>query len=274
MANAKAGRRWLLVPLAAALGLALLALPSQTRASQEPAPAAGSVEQRLAALEATVKAQAEQISALESTLAAQAAQLAPFSTQWTTPGRPENGYEVYLTNANLHIVNGLGATNGYTANPWSTDPASTRTNGHGNLIIGYDEVSPTSTQRTGSHNLVVGAGHTYSSFGGLVAGRQNAISAPYASVSGGAENTASHECASVSGGRSNEAGGSWASVSGGELNAAGGAFSSVSGGKSNSADGGYSSVSGGQANTAGGGYASVGGGKGRSADDAFGTGSG
>ena len=81
----------------------------------------------------------------------------------------------------------------------------------------------------------MGPFHTYSSLGGLTAGFDNAVSAPYASVSGGLSNTASGPVASVSGGSHNTASGIAASVSGGSDNTASGAFASVSGGFARSA---------------------------------------
>ena len=45
----------------------------------------------------------------------------------------------------------------------------------------------------------------YSSYGGLVAGESNAISAPHASIIGGEFNTASGSASSVSGGYGNTA---------------------------------------------------------------------
>lgn len=89
--------------------------------------------------------------------------------------------------------------------------------GLGNLIIGYDENDPAFHQaRTGSHNLVVGSGHNYLSYGGIVAGLNNLISAPYATVTDGNSNTASAPYATVSGGSQNKASGVYASVSGGQ----------------------------------------------------------
>ena len=53
-----------------------------------------------------------------------------------------------------------------------------------------------------------------------MAGQQNTISEPYASVSGGRVNTASGEGASVSGGYGNVANGTFAAIGGGESNTA------------------------------------------------------
>jgi hypothetical protein len=91
-----------------------------------------------------------------------------------------------FTGVNVQIVSGSGATDG-------------TVNGTGNLIIGYNATTTSPTQ-TGSHNLVVGDEHTFSSFGGLVAGFENAITGQWASVSGGTGNTASGLDVSVSGG--------------------------------------------------------------------------
>lgn len=118
-----------------------------------------------------------------------------------------DGNELYLTGANLHIRNGLNATD---ATP----------NGLGNLIVGYngqycDAFICLVPPRTGSHNVIVGDGHQYTSYGGLAAGLNNTISAASASVSGGKFNIASGEYSSVSGGRENRASGENSSISGG-----------------------------------------------------------
>jgi hypothetical protein len=167
-------------------------------------------------------------------------------------------HEIFITGANLHIVNGLGSTGcGPVEEPIPDCP-----NGLGNLIVGYNEPSVFGGDvRTGSHNIVVGPEHSFSRFGGLVAGRFNTISGDFAAISGGMGNTASGEWSSVSGGSANFAGGSGASVSGGFGNTASGSDSSVSGGDNNLASGDTSSVSGGSINTASGQGASVSGGK-------------
>ena len=85
--------------------------------------------------------------------------------------------DLVVQGCNLHILNGMGST-------------STK-NGKGNLIIGYNEEESAARERDGSHNLVVGPEHSYSSYGGFVAGYQNTIS-------GGRANTASERYASVS----------------------------------------------------------------------------
>jgi hypothetical protein len=184
-----------------------------------------------------------------------------------------DGTTALFNGINVQIVNGLGNTE--------------TVNGRGNLIVGYDEPNPGpnylleicsngtyrdqpsctanggvwgANQRTGSHNLVIGHYHSYTQFGGMVAGLNNAINAGYANVSGGFANLASGVQSSVSGGSTNTASGGQSSISGGYANTASGQFSSVSGGISNTASGDISSVSGGNVNTASGAYSSVSGG--------------
>jgi hypothetical protein len=156
-----------------------------------------------------------------------------------------NGYPVALFRGiNLQIVNGTG---------------DTRTmNGLGNLIVGYDRPSTggfvcslgvaeseaecrggggqwAQSHKSGSHNIVGGDFNNYSSWGGLVLGFENTISAPAAVV--------------LSGGR-NRAGGTMASITGGSYNTASGYYSAVSGGSGNRASGEFTTVSGGAQRTA------------------------
>jgi hypothetical protein len=179
----------------------------------------------------------ERISALERTLR-------HVTTMTGDGGRPE----VVITGANLRIVNGLRGT--------------ATANGLGNLLVGYNEPRDDGDhEHTGSHNVVVGQGHNFSSFGGLVVGRQNAIRGAFASVSGGFDNTASGDSASVSGGIFNRASGPSASISGGFDNTASGNAAVVSGGDGNTASGNTAVVSGGHGNTARGHTAAISGGE-------------
>jgi len=162
-----------------------------------------------------------------------------------------DGDDIFFDGCNVHITSGEPYDN----------PYYQEINGKGNLIIGYNEDDPRtdSPERdmTGSHNLIIGDVHTYSSYGGLVAGIGNRITSPYSTVSGGERNEASGYASSVSGGRDNQASGISSSVSGGEHNEASGYASSVSGGRDNKASGYDSSISGGKTNTASGDYSSV-----------------
>jgi hypothetical protein len=178
--------------------------------------------------------------------------------------------EVRITGANLRLVNGLRGT--------------ATANGLGNLLVGYNEPRQGGNVETGSHNLVVGLGHNFSSFGGLVVGRQNEISGAFATVSGGFDNTASGASAAISGGIFNRASGESAAISGGfdntasesatavnggRGNTARGEGATVNGGHGNTASGHTSAISGGQANTASGFISSVGGGRNRTARGDF-----
>lgn len=122
-----------------------------------------------------------------------------------------------ISGVNLQIVNDTGLTESAV--------------GTGNLIVGYNELTPT-TQHTGSHNVVVGTGHTYTSWGGIVAGRAHSVSAAFASAVGGRGNTASGEYATVAGGRQNVAAGDYALALGGRRNSAPADYASALGGGS------------------------------------------
>ena len=156
-----------------------------------------------------------------------------------------------ISGANLHVNSGEGATD-------------SGVNGFGNIIIGYDEDSG-ADDKTGSHNLVIGKEHTYSSYGGIVVGENNSITAVYSSILGGKDNTASNPNSSVLGGYQNTASGYGSSVSGGYDNTASDSYSSISGGRNNHASNWYSSVSGGQSNHASSWASSVSGGYGNTA---------
>jgi hypothetical protein len=168
---------------------------------------------------------------------------------------------IRISRVNLQLVNGLGATNGNPADPFSTDPMAATTNGAGNLILGYAEVLlGTSVDRTGSHNLVAGIGHGYASFGGAVIGLQNSIEAPYATVVGGTWNRGTGLAAAVAGGTNNLAGGPYSAVAGGSFDWATGNAAFVGGGSRSLASGALSSVTGGYKSTASGELTSVNGG--------------
>ena len=147
-----------------------------------------------------------------------------------------DGTTLQFSGINVQIVSGAGST-------------GAPVNGKGNLIVGYDAITTSPTQ-TGSHNVIIGDEHTFTTYGGLVAGSHNAITGVSASVSGGVNNTASAQNASVSGGAGGHASGVDASVSGGNSNTASGPGASVSGGGGNTASGFGASVSGGLNNIA------------------------
>jgi trimeric autotransporter adhesin len=179
------------------------------------------------------------------------------------------GKEIFITGANLHIVNGLGSTDcfGDEGNEIPDCP-----NGLGNLIVGYNElrqenpdcprvfVTCTDT-RIGSHNVVVGEEHNFSRFGGVVVGLHNETRGDFSAVSGGAGNTANGTWSAISGGTDNTTLGFASAVSAGLRNTASGDRSAASGGADNTASGSNSSVSGGRGNEASGQIAVVSGGE-------------
>lgn len=195
----------------------------------------------------------EQIAALEANVAALEQKLQYVSV---------SGTDMVIEGANLHVRNGLGATNGNPANPSATSPGDIYANSVGNLIVGYNEAGfNQGGVRGGSHNIVVGAYNDYGSVGGLVAGRLNTVTGAYASVTAGSRNTASGTGACVTGGQSNTASGSNACVVGGLSNEATFLWATVTGGQDNVASGDSSSISGGVLNVATTSYASVTGGR-------------
>jgi hypothetical protein len=161
---------------------------------------------------------------------------------------------IQFSGVNVQVVNGEGKT--------------ASANGEGNLVIGYDENKEGKHEQTGSHDLVLGEEQTFTSFGGILAGRGSTISGPFASVTGGLNNIASGEDSWASGGQRNVASGFDSSISGGQLNEAG-FIGSVSGGAQNRASRGSSWVGGGKENNAAAEFASIFGGKGLKAEKEF-----
>ncbi len=150
------------------------------------------------------------------------------------------GTDVVLSGANLTILNGAGSTD--------------TTNGTGNLILGYNALRDNDNNRTGSHNLIIGDLHSYGSYGGFVAGKENSILAPYASITGGAFGSVQSELGAILGGYENTVNGMYGTIVGGVRNIIStDAFAAcVLGGMDNQAQGLYSSVAGGVDNQANG----------------------
>lgn len=213
--------------------------------------------QRVAVLEALLSASQQNVAALEAALAAETAARqaadAALATRATlledkTQFMSVAGTDVIFTGANVHIRNGLGATNGNPADPRTTSAASTVVNGLGNLIIGYNElggIADFPRDRTGSHYLVIGDYNYYSGFGGIAAGRDNNVRAAYASTLGGRSNRVPAAFAAIVGGAFNLADGHTASILGGNANRASELDATVAGGSGNSATARFSSVGGG-----------------------------
>lgn len=233
------------------------------------------LEGDLAMTEAELAAVEADLSALESSVSdmdAVPASLLAFSEHLEVLPDPENvtGSTIRISQANLQIVNGEGATD--------------TVNGLGNLIVGYNEPRPAQVDdgfittfvdpvcsdgrheteavcaengglwdrnhKSGSHNIVGGMENAYSSYGGLVVGLNNVINRREAVVAGGWNNVASGRQSSVSGGFGNKASAFQSSVSGGRGNTASAQRSSILGGWSNETSGSIATVSGGRDNEA------------------------
>lgn len=156
-----------------------------------------------------------------------------------------------ISHVNVQIVNGLGATNGYPSDPYTFDESLVRTNGTGNLILGYDEFDPQGAGvRTGSHNLVLGREVSHTGFGGVAAGMRITVDGAYNHVLGGIANSADGKFNVVVGGQGNQATGSSCVVAGGSQNRSEGFGAAVLGGELNRAGDYYGTVCGGRKNQA------------------------
>ena len=158
-------------------------------------PAKSSALTSLTSQVASLQSQNQSLSGQVTNLSTTVTQLNTTDTQLSTKvnslesllaGVSRNGHTLQFSGLNLQIVSGSGSTNG-------------AVNGLGNLIIGYNENPGT---QTGSHNLVLGSGQSFTSYGGIVGGQNNALSGPFADVFGD-HNSATANSASVSGGEFN-----------------------------------------------------------------------
>lgn len=141
--------------------------------------------------------------------------------------------DLYVQGVNLHVRSGSGTTDG-------------AVNGLGNLIIGYNELASGGSVRSGSHNLVMGRANGYSSYGSIINGTRNQVSAAYASVLSGEDNAATAAGAMVISGLQNTASFIRAVVVSGWRNTANGLDSAVLGGHLNATSASDSTVAGGQ----------------------------
>lgn len=254
--------------VAAVVFLALQLSPGHAAAeSPEGLPA---LEARIAQLEQSQAVQNQQISQLQSQVAALntalAGQVQQNQSLASRLEAVENktqlfsraGTEVFLTGANLHIVNGMGGTNSQ--------------NGLGNLIVGYNETRGgvaglpeglPGDARTGSHNIILGALQNYTGSQAIMSGWGNSSNGLGSLVTGlynvadgdgtvvfGVVNTARGANSTVVGGQGNTAAGPESSILGGAGNTVSGNHSTVAGGQGNTASGPLSSVSGGGFNIA------------------------
>jgi uncharacterized coiled-coil protein SlyX len=264
-------------------GALAVVTPAALAAKASPPQSPPALDQRVATLEAQVKALAQtvtaldgQVTTLQARVSRQHVQLAALranpvlTLSWLPSYLSLNtdamngvaGPNIVFTGANVHIVSGSGATDDHGA-----------PTGLGNLVIGYAEApGDHAAVRSGSHSLMLGTQNDFSGCGDVVAGSDNTVGADDSTVMGGRGNLASGMFSSVSGGGGNTSSGLMTMVSGGAQNTASGMFTSVSGGLRNTAStdhDGWSSVSGGAGNTASGDAASVSGGAGNQALGSF-----
>jgi hypothetical protein len=144
---------------------------------------------------------------------------------------------VFITRANLKIQNGLGNMNS--------------TNGLGNLVLGYSDDPMAVNLSTGSHNVVVGGNNRVTSWGGIVSGQHNTVSAPFASAISGEYVTVNALHGVAISDMAGMLNGVHSVVVGGENTNASGNFATTVGGKGNGAAGQDAVVVGGQGNVAG-----------------------
>jgi hypothetical protein len=158
-----------------------------------------------------------------------------------------------------HYASCVSYGSGQTWPHWECDYEQTsELTGLGNLIIGYNEERRSNTttglhdQRTGSHNLVIGRYHSFSSYGGLLAGENNTIGEGsdrpqygLGCVVMGYDNAVNGKFSAITGGERNFIDSSWAVISGGSFNEIEGSYASISGGRCNLAIGEWSSINGG-----------------------------
>jgi hypothetical protein len=163
---------------------------------------------QVVSLQAMVNSQTNQISVLDETIGNQAQQLGVLTNLFANFSR--DGSDIYITAANLHIVNGLDSTD--------------TTNSLGNLIVGYNELRGAGDDRSGSHNVVIGSKNNFNGSGGFVVGLENSIGGSFPSVSGGASNTVSGIACTVSGGYGNAASGDYCTATGGTGTGASGTY--------------------------------------------------
>jgi hypothetical protein len=189
-----------------------------------------------------------QCSALEERLALLEALLANVTV---------DGDNLVLTGMNFQVVSGSGETDG-------------DTNGTGNIIIGYNETNEQSDDGSGSHNLVIGQFHSYSGYGGIIAGEDNEILGANSSVLGGEQNRAEEDGSVIVAGQDNETDGEFSVILGGEFNHTLGRSCSVIAGTLNLCTGFSSSIGGGSNNLVSGDRSVIGGTSNRSFGSALG----
>jgi hypothetical protein len=194
-----------------------------------------------------IAANSSDITAIESDLV-DVNELMDFVTVDTTMVSQTEYADITFSHSNVRVESGNGSS-------------TSAVNGYGNLIVGYNESDPNGSDHTGSHNIVLGYYNNYSSYGGIIAGRYNTVSAARSSVLGGEGNEVTYSNSVIVTGYYNSATGSYSAILGGYNNSATGSYSTLLGGYYNSASGSYSTLAGGNQNSATGAYSSILGGR-------------
>lgn len=119
-------------------------------------------EARLRSEEALLEV--EQLEALVDAVEVELAALGPAGELLEVLRLDERG-DVHIEGANLILSNGTGRLD--------------ELNGRGNLILGVPDPA---AEHPGSHNLVLGEGHRWESYGALISGVSNHVSAPHATL--------------------------------------------------------------------------------------------
>lgn len=202
--------------------------------NDELAAALNALVARVELLESGNTALVAQVNMLQAQLSAANSAIDTLQTKTAALSATET--DLFIDGVNLHVRSGSGSTTG-------------AVNGRGNLIIGYNEPSATDSVRTGSHNLVMGRLNSYASYGGIVGGIGNRITASFASAISGESNTASASGSVIVGGLSNTTNATRAVVVGGWRNNAAGLDSAVLGGDSNTTQSSDTTIAGGQNQT-------------------------
>ena len=144
-------------------------------------------KQTIASLNTTVAGHTQTLAGAAPLLA-----IAPYVSLNTGAMNDVKGPNIVFQGANVHVRS---------VSDWNDG------SGLGNLIVGWNQPPAISgaNYRAGANNLVVGVYHSYPSFGCFVAGGNNTVMAPGATVTGGSYNVASGSDSSVSGGLSGHA---------------------------------------------------------------------
>ncbi len=141
-----------------ALGVAVSTLEERMRElermrAQSDAGRIDALEARVSEVETSLSATTAALSTLEDRLGAvpgltqeQQEILGYFSIVQLPDGQGNTLTTIRVSDVNVQIVNGLGATNGNPNDPANLDPTQIFSNGLGNLIVGYDEPLPLNGQ--------------------------------------------------------------------------------------------------------------------------------